>query len=128
MWIAIGLCAVILVLVDVLMLGLVVAPLFKKQILAVQGSAMELDVYAAAACYALLVGGLYYFIVLPGRPLLDAFFLGVVVYGVYETTTKSILKRWNWQTVAIDTTWGGTLFAITTAGVYAATGRRVQIV
>ena len=41
-----------------------------------------------------------------------AFFLGILVYGVYETTTLAILKNWSPTTALIDTTWGGTLFAL----------------
>jgi uncharacterized membrane protein len=44
----------------------------------------------------------------------DAFLLGIVIYGVYETTNYALFKDWSILTVIIDTLWGGTLFAITT--------------
>jgi len=44
----------------------------------------------------------------------DAFLLGVFVYGVYETTSLALLRKWRPTTVLIDTLWGGILFALTT--------------
>ena len=44
--------------------------------------------------------------------MIAAFFLGVFVYGVYETTTLALLRNWNPLTSVIDTTWGGVLFAL----------------
>lgn len=87
---------------------------FNKQIMAVQNSRIDLDYMATALCYAVLIFGIYYFIIMDKRSVTDAFLLGVVVYMVYETTNKAILKKWSWKTVAIDGIWGGVLFAIIT--------------
>jgi len=40
--------------------------------------------------------------------------LGIVIYGVYETTNYALLKDLSILTVIIDTLWGGLLFASTT--------------
>jgi uncharacterized membrane protein len=85
----------------------------------VQGSPIQLDFVAAVLCYAFLVGGLYYFIIRERRSWKEASLLGLVIYGVYETTTKSVLKNWDWFTVLIDTTWGSILFGISTVVTYA---------
>jgi uncharacterized membrane protein len=61
-----------------------------------------------------LIGGLFYFILKNKRPVQDAFLLGLVIYGVYETTTYALLKNWNFATVMVDTLWGGILLALTT--------------
>lgn len=66
------------------------------------------------ACYLLLVAGLYYFIILPKRPPLDAFYLGIFVYGVYDTTNLATFDKWRPELALVDTLWGGTLFATTT--------------
>jgi len=79
----------------------------------VQGEPLKVDYSSAFLCYLLLVFGLYHFIIVPQRSLYDAFLLGFVIYGVYETTTKALLKKWNWLTVIIDTLWGGILFTLT---------------
>lgn len=104
--------------------------LFARQVMLVQGTAMKVNIPSAAVCYILIVLGLYYFvirhIIVPnatsaaasiqtmriGDGIKAAFFLGILVYGVYETTTLAILRNWSPMTALIDTTWGGTLFAL----------------
>jgi uncharacterized membrane protein len=85
-----------------------------KQVQDVQGSPLTLNLVGAIPCYIILITGLYYFIIQPNRSVLDAFLLGLFVYGVYELTTLSIIKKWRLQTVIIDTLWGGLLFATIT--------------
>ena len=91
-----------------------ISNMFKKQIMDVQGSPMKVNMWGAILCYLFLIGGLNYFILKPRRPVKEAFILGLVVYGVYETTTYALLKNWKLQTVMMDTLWGGILFALTT--------------
>ena len=45
---------------------------------------------------------------------MDAFILGVVIYGVYETTNYALFDKWSLKAVILDTIWGGSLFALTT--------------
>jgi uncharacterized membrane protein len=92
--------------------------MFVKQVIAVQRTNLQIKYLGAAACYVFLVLGLYYFIIREGRPIWDAFVLGLVIYGVYELTNYSIIKKWRVQTVIQDTLWGGVLFAATTWVVY----------
>ncbi len=92
---------------------------FNNQIKLVQGTDIQINIYAAILCYIALVYGLYYFIIKDKRPLIDAFIFGIVVYAVYELTTMALLKNWSWKTVVLDTLWGGILFTITTYLVYA---------
>ena len=92
---------------------------FNNQIKLVQGTDIQINIYAAILCYIALVYGLYYFIIKDKRPLIDAFIFGIVIYAVYELTTMALLKNWSWKTVALDTLWGGILFTITTYLVYA---------
>lgn len=92
---------------------------FNNQIKLVQGSDIQMNIYAAMLCYIVLVYGLYYFIIKDKRPLIDAFIFGIVIYAVYELTTMALLKNWSWKTVVLDTLWGGILFTITTYLVYA---------
>ena len=85
-----------------------------KQILSVQGSQTKMNYLGAALCYIFLVVGINYFIIKPKKSVSDAFLLGIVIYGVYETTNYASLKNWSIFTVIIDTLWGGTLFGLTT--------------
>ena len=77
-----------------------------------------MDIIAAIICYLFLFIILYYFIISKNKSLREAFLLGFLVYGVYELTTKSLLKNWRWSTVFVDTTWGGVLFLLTTLVTY----------
>ena len=88
--------------------------MFEIQIADVQRVALQMRPLGGVLCYLLLVIGLYYFIVREHRPVFDAFLLGLVIYGVYETTSYALLKKWKWNIVLMDTLWGGILFALTT--------------
>ena len=109
--------AFILLLLDGLFIY-TISNMFKKQITDVQKSSMQINMFGAALCYLFLIFGLYYFILQPHRSVKDAFLLGLLIYGVYETTTYTLLKNWRFQTVMIDTVWGGLLFALTTYFTY----------
>ena len=87
---------------------------FSNQVKAVQGVPLKINYLGAAICYIFLITGLNYFIIKPRKSVTDAFLLGIVIYGVYETTNYALLKNWSIFTVIIDTLWGGLLFAFTT--------------
>ena len=103
------LMSVIFVLIDYIYLSLV-SGFFNKQIKLIQGSKIKLDMSSTILCYLFLTLGFYYFLINKKSTYIDAFLLGLVIYGVYETTNKAILKDWKWESVIIDTIWGGTLF------------------
>ena len=87
---------------------------YARQIAAVQGSPMVVNLFGAVVTYVFLIFGLNYFIIGPGRSAQDAFLLGLVVYGVYDFTSLALLSKWQLTTAVIDTLWGGTLFYLTT--------------
>jgi uncharacterized membrane protein len=87
---------------------------FDNQIKSIQGSTIKMNYLGAAICYVLLIISINYFIIKPHKSVSDAFLLGIVIYGVYETTNYALLKNWSILTVIIDTLWGGLLFATTT--------------
>ena len=105
--------AIVMVLIDYFYLSSV-SNYFNNQLLKIQNEKIKLDYLAAIICYIFLVFGLYYFVLKNKRPIKDAFFLGLTIYMVYETTNKAIFKNWDWKTVFMDGIWGGILFAITT--------------
>jgi uncharacterized membrane protein len=94
--------------------------LYENQIVTIQRVAMTIKPLGAIACYLLLAFGLLYFIILPsqGQSKMDAvyraFWLGLVVYGVYASTVYAILKKWKPEIAIMDTIWGGILFASVT--------------
>jgi len=87
---------------------------FSSQVQKVQNAPIQLNFAATFICYVFLITGLNYFIIIPNKSVSDAFLLGLVIYGVYETTNLALFKNWSWLTAIIDTLWGGSLFAITT--------------
>jgi uncharacterized membrane protein len=105
--------AIIFVVLDSIYLNLI-KDYFVKQINLVQNSPIKIDFLAILLCYIFLIFGINYFIIQPNRSIQDAFILGIIIYGVYETTNKALLTKWSWLTVIMDTLWGGILFALTT--------------
>ena len=92
----------------------VIKDYFNNQIKLVQGSEPKVNYLGVALCYIFLIAGINYFIIKPRKSVNDAFLLGIVIYGVYETTNYALFKNWSMLTVIIDTLWGGLLFAFTT--------------
>jgi uncharacterized membrane protein len=105
--------SIILVLVDYIYLS-IIKDFFGNQIKKVQGSPMKVNLIGAILCYIILVLGINYFIIYQNKSILDAFLLGLLIYGVYETTNYALFSNWSVSTVIIDTLWGGILFALTT--------------
>jgi len=106
------LSAIIFVAIDFIYINLI-KNYFKNQIEKVQNSPMKVNLFAAMLCYIFLIFALNYFIIQPKRSVNDAFFLGILIYGVYETTNYALFTKWSFLTVVIDTLWGGILFALT---------------
>jgi uncharacterized membrane protein len=106
------LSAIVFVTIDYLYLNSIKG-YFEKQVQSVQGSPLKMNLLGAIICYIFLIFGINYFIIKPKRSIQDAFLLGLVIYGVFETTNITLFTNWSWITVIIDTLWGGTLFALT---------------
>jgi uncharacterized membrane protein len=66
--------------------------------------------------YLLLAFSLFYFVLQRNNnnKLLDAFLLGFVIYGIYNSTNKATINKWGLNESIIDTLWGGVLFTIIT--------------
>lgn len=63
--------------------------------------------------YALLLLGLFAFVLTPETSLIKAIVFGMVVYGVYGFTNWLILDRWSIDLVLVDFLWGGFLYGST---------------
>jgi uncharacterized membrane protein len=107
------LSAIVLISLDFVYLN-VMKGYFMNQVKLVQGTPLKVNYLGAAICYIFLITGLNYFIIKPRKSVTDAFLLGIVVYGVYETTNYALFSNWSLISVIIDTLWGGLLFASTT--------------
>jgi uncharacterized membrane protein len=87
---------------------------FIKQTQIIQKERFRINIFGAILSYLCIIIAINYFILYPGKGIFDAFVLGILIYGVYETTNLALFNKWRIKTVMIDTLWGGILFALTT--------------
>lgn len=107
------LSAIILIIVDSVYLHLF-SNFYGNIVNSIQNKPMKVKIYSAIICYLFLVFGLNYFILNKNESLLSAFLLGIVIYGVFESTNMAIFENWGLLPFLLDTIWGGLLFLITT--------------
>ncbi len=112
-WKKIVLPAVLLIFLDACFLSLNKG-ILNRQIIDVQRVVGNYKITGIVLCYILMVFALCYFIIIPRRPIFDAFLLGIVINGIFETTNYSIFKKWHESMVVIDTLWGGALYGLVT--------------
>ncbi len=86
---------------------------------AVQGQPMVFRVGSAAVVYALMIAGLWWFVVRETEDWraagLRGAALGAVVYGVYDFTNHATLARYPLYMAVSDLAWGAVLFGLTAA-------------
>lgn len=87
---------------------------FNRMIKAIQNESLKLNIIYTLACYIFLIASIFYFIISKNASLQDAFFLGLFIYGVFETTNLAIFKKWDPIVATVDTIWGGILFTAST--------------
>ena len=88
--------------------------IYDNVVRSIQGSDLKIKIIPALLVYVFLLGGLYYFILLPKRPIMDAFILGLVMYAMFSLTNLAIFDKWSYKIVIMDSLWGASLFAMTT--------------
>ena len=86
---------------------------YAQTVSAVQKSPMQVRMLGAAVCYPLLALAYDQFIAKPNRSAADAFMLGLIIYGVYNSTNYATLSDWSGQLALQDTLWGAALFGLT---------------
>ena len=104
------LSGIIMIILDSIYLSTIGNIFFSPLIKNIQGSNLTVNIYYAVFCYLFLVIGLNYFIISQNKSLIDAFLLGILIYGVFETTSGAIFKSWKLIPTVIDSLWGGILF------------------
>jgi uncharacterized membrane protein len=105
--------ALLLLLLDSVYLSLL-KNMFVYQVLQVQKTPIQIRFTGVMMCYLFLIAGLWYFIIRTKQSPVDAGFLGLFVYGVFDTTMYSLFRNWDLKVAIIDTIWGGVLFYSTT--------------
>ena len=117
----------VMILIDIFYLTTFGKNIFVPMLEKIQREKVIFKLWPTILCYILLVFSLDYFIISQKRPLVDAFILGVCIYGVYETVNLATLKKWRSDAALIDTIWGGTLMTLTTYLTYKVTSTKIKL-
>ena len=104
----------ILLFIDSIYLKFIGYPLFSKLIKKITNEDIQFN-YLGLLSYVFIIGGLYYFThnAKGNKKYIDAFILGIVIYGTYDFTNIGLFKNYDIQTGIIDTLWGGILLSLT---------------
>lgn len=108
---------VVLIVIDIIYLSFI-ADYMNKVVRNIQGKPIKLEIISVILIYLFISLGLYYFIIIEKRPVLYAFLLGIIIYGVFDLTNFNLFEKWKLDTVIIDSLWGGILLSLTTYIVY----------
>ena len=117
MWKTILIITVIMLVLDAIYLT-ATRSIFGEVVAKIQRVAIQMRVEGTIVVYALLVLGLYKFIISERRPVKDAAILGLVIYGVFDFTNYAMFKNYDLGTALMETAWGTTLMALTSYLVY----------
>ena len=86
---------------------------FSDMIQNIQQSLVEINLWSVFVCYIFLSICIFYFIWNKNASYKEAFLLGFLIYGIFDSTNYALFHDWNFQLSLIDTLWGGTLFTST---------------
>uniref|UniRef100_A0A6C0F148 DUF2177 family protein n=1 Tax=viral metagenome TaxID=1070528 RepID=A0A6C0F148_9ZZZZ len=101
----------VLLVIDGLYLYNIGMSTFKSNVELIQKAPLKANIYGAILSYVCVIGAFNYFIILQNKSPLDAFILGIFLYGVFDMTNITMFTNYSWKTAITDTLWGGTLFA-----------------
>lgn len=96
------------------MVTVINAKMYQNQFLRINSAPMNLNMrtwISAIICYLLLSFGLYYFSIKENN-YFNATILGLIIYGVYNTTNLISINEFGVKEAIIDTLWGTTLFTL----------------
>ena len=80
--------------IDYIGINLLLKDYFSKLIKGIQKKDMKIRYSGAIFTYIIMTLGLYYFIIKEERSIVDAFLLGVLIYGVFEGTNYTLFDNW----------------------------------
>lgn len=72
-------------------------------------------IISAILAYLFLAYAIYYFIIKKNLTKFDALILGIIIYGVYNTTNYFSINNYSGEVAIKDTIWGGILFYLVTS-------------
>ena len=110
--------------IDFLWLGVIMSKFYKDEleILArLSNGSLKPVLWAAGIVYILIPLGIVLFALprvsqddLISTSLFWGFIYGLVLYGVYDMTNYSLVKKWSLRMSVVDILWGGTINAVVT--------------
>ncbi len=104
--------AIIVLVLDFIWIGGFLLDNFKPMIQKVQKEPMVTHPFSSLVAYLILIA-LVTIIISKVNSIEEAFVIGFLIYGVYESTNYATLKHWNLPIAIMDSLWGGVLFAST---------------
>ena len=110
-----GVVAILVLVIDLFWLSIFLGKYFGNMVFKIQGEKMVINKNIAFLSYLCIILSIYYFIIMKdnGKMELDAFLLGLFVYGIFEFTSGAIFKKWESLPLFVDTLWGGVLYWLT---------------
>ena len=113
--------AVIMIAIDATYLYFLGGPSFARMVESIQDSKFKLNIFGAAASYLLMLYGLHYFVLTrksaqttTDSMIRDSAVLGLVIYGVFDSTNIAMFSKYKLGMAVVDTLWGVFLFSTTT--------------
>ena len=101
----------LVLLLDFIWIGGIFLPRFTSMIEDVQKEKFVVNTSYAVISYLILIT-LIFIIIQKCNSWYEAFFIGFLIYAVYDSTNLATLKNWDVTNSTIDSLWGGTLIAI----------------
>ena len=106
---------VLLLVIDVPVITIINNTMYKDQFIRINKEPINQNIrmYSAAIiCYILLTLAIYYFVVVPELNssnfdiIIKGMLLGLVIYGVYNTTNLATVNQFGIKEAIVDTMWG----------------------
>ena len=104
--------AILMILIDSVYLHFI-KDSYGRMVANIQKSPMKIRMIGAVLSYCTVVGGFYLFGYRENLSYLKTFFLGIMMYGIYETTSYALFDNWEVWALVVDTIWGGLLYLLT---------------
>ena len=104
--------AIIVSILDFIWIGGYLLDHFKPMIQRVQKEPMVTAPHKVLIAYIILIA-LITILIPKCDSIEEAFLIGFLVYGVYDSTNYATLKDWDPSIAMVDSLWGGVLFALT---------------
>jgi uncharacterized membrane protein len=107
---------IIFLIIDLPMITMLNSEMYQLQFKRINNSPMNVNLrtyISVGICYILLSYALYHFAV-KQNSILNGALIGLIIYGVYNTTNLATINNFGIKESIVDTVWGTTLCTIVT--------------